>query len=233
MQSAPALGVPGIQSFSFVGTAYTSRYVTFSGVELYSDSIDSDGAFTRIATLTAVAGGSHEPLRHRVPDRADGPAPSPSSTSATDGDLDVRVQPGSDPGPLAVGHRRCPEPPHDAAGQAIVASANYLTAGICLATGQQPAAVCSSKGCGPPTTPSGPADIGAPVPPGTRPDGAGTNARLRPSRVSRPGGPSTACAPSRSGRPRCREARGCGWRSRGTRHAPTHDRQIDLARSSR
>jgi hypothetical protein len=31
-------------------------------------------------------------------------------------------------------------------GQAIDASANYLTAGICRATGDQPRAVCSSKG---------------------------------------------------------------------------------------
>jgi hypothetical protein len=31
-------------------------------------------------------------------------------------------------------------------GQAIVASANYLTAGICEATSQQPDAVCASKG---------------------------------------------------------------------------------------
>ena len=36
--------------------------------------------------------------------------------------------------------------PHSLVGQAIVASANYLTAGICLATGQQPASVCASKG---------------------------------------------------------------------------------------
>ena len=57
MQSAQLSVFPGIQTFSFVGTAYTSRYVTFTGVELYSDSIDADGAFTRIATLTAVAGG--------------------------------------------------------------------------------------------------------------------------------------------------------------------------------
>ena len=36
--------------------------------------------------------------------------------------------------------------PHDPVGEAIVASANYLTAGICRATGQQPASVCTCKG---------------------------------------------------------------------------------------
>ncbi len=36
--------------------------------------------------------------------------------------------------------------PQHAAGQAIVAAANQLSAGLCLATGQQPASVCTSKG---------------------------------------------------------------------------------------
>ena len=53
------------------------------------------------------------------------------------------------------------------------------------------------------------------------------------SGLSRPGGRPSACAPSRSGRPRCRGARGCGWRSRGTPTRTAHVRQIDLARSSR
>jgi hypothetical protein len=34
----------------------------------------------------------------------------------------------------------------DPVGQAIVASANYLTAGICRSTDQQPGPVCSSSG---------------------------------------------------------------------------------------
>jgi hypothetical protein len=35
---------------------------------------------------------------------------------------------------------------HARTGQAIVASANYLTAGICAATSQRPGDVCASKG---------------------------------------------------------------------------------------
>ncbi len=43
MQSAPSSVFPSVQSFSFVGTTYTSRYVSFAGVELYSAAVDSEG----------------------------------------------------------------------------------------------------------------------------------------------------------------------------------------------
>ena len=52
MQSAASSVFPATQSFSFVGAAYTSRYVTFTGIELYSDAVGTDGAFARIADLT-------------------------------------------------------------------------------------------------------------------------------------------------------------------------------------
>jgi hypothetical protein len=43
----------------------------------------------------------------------------------------------------ALGHADQSDQP---VGRAIVASANYLTAGICAVTGQLPTAVCTSKG---------------------------------------------------------------------------------------
>ena len=83
MQSAQLSVFPGIQTFSFVGTAYSSPYLTFSGVELYSDSIDADGRLHPDRHPHRLAGGGHGPLRPRVPAPGVGPAPSPSSTSTT------------------------------------------------------------------------------------------------------------------------------------------------------
>jgi hypothetical protein len=201
---------PSIQTFSFVGSAYTSRYVTFTGVELYSDAADADGAYTRIATLTPMQsallaryGPSARPKDRLRP-------PTRSSTSAT------RWSPptaGFSPA-ILVGQSQSAivgalSQPDNLIGQAIVASANYLTAGICLATGQQPQSVCSSKGV---RTAAQALGLG-PLEGLTTPESAA-------SVVSRPGGPPSACAPSRSARPRCRGARECGWRSRGTRPAP-------------
>ena len=146
MQSAALSVFSGIQSFSFVGAAYSSRYVTFTGIELYSDAVDSNGAYTRIATLTPAQ--SFLLAKYGAPATSTGGSPSfpfvdvanvvvaPSSgfspalianmsQSAIAGALDQSTQPTT---------------------QAIVASANYLTAAICQATGDQPGLVCNSRG---------------------------------------------------------------------------------------
>ena len=54
MQSAPLSVFPGTQTFSFVGAGYASRYLAFTGVELYSDAVNARGSFARIATFTPV-----------------------------------------------------------------------------------------------------------------------------------------------------------------------------------
>ena len=61
-----------------------------------------------------------------------------TATSAFSPSLLVRQSQASIAGDLAEAQ--------NPAGQAIVAAANQLTAGICDATGQQPARVCTSKG---------------------------------------------------------------------------------------
>jgi hypothetical protein len=142
-QSAALSVFPGIQTFSFVSTSYASRWVTFSGTELYSTAVDANGAFTRIAKLTP----GQVALVARY-----------GSTGAGDGsypfiDIDNRMvttTSGFSPAVL-VGQSQATvagtlNQPGSASGQAIVASANYLTAGICQATGGQPATVCASKG---------------------------------------------------------------------------------------
>ncbi len=146
MQSAALSVFPGVQSFSFVGAAYSSPYLTFTGVELYSNAVDSNGAYTRIANLTPAqsslvskygapgtsTGGSLSfpfvDVANVVVATSSGFSPAliaNLSQSAIAGDLDQATQPST---------------------QAIVASANYLTAGICQATHGQPDSVCTSRG---------------------------------------------------------------------------------------
>ena len=146
MQSAPLSVFPGIQTFSFVGSTYSSRYLSFSGVELYSDDVDADGAFTRIATLTpaqalTVAHDGQQP----------GASTSPGTFPFVDiGNRMVTFTSGFSPEVLlkqsqeaiAGGLTQAANP----VTQAVVAAANQLTAGMCTATGQQPAPVCSNKG---------------------------------------------------------------------------------------
>jgi len=146
MQSAPASVYPGIQTFSFVGASYRSRYLAFSGVELYSDAVDDDGAFTRIARLS--------PAQSALVSRYGSPGPQgaapgslpfvdignqmATSTSGFSPAVILRQSQAAIAGELSQSGT--------VTGQAIVASANYLTAGICAATAQQPGSVCSSKG---------------------------------------------------------------------------------------
>jgi hypothetical protein len=146
MQSAQQSVFSDLQTFSFVGSAYTSRYLAFTGVELYSSAADADGAFTRIATLTPMQ--SALVARYGTgPTKGSGPASYPFV------DIDntmVTSTAGFSPA-IIVGQSQSAivgalSQPDDPIGEAIVSSANYLTAGICLATGQQPQAVCSSKG---------------------------------------------------------------------------------------
>jgi hypothetical protein len=147
MQSAPLSVFPGIQTFSFVGAGYASRYVSFTGVELYSDALDAQGAFARIANLTPAQAALV--ARYGTPSGSPGSPPGPlpfvdignrlvTSTSAFSPAIIIK-QPQVT---IAAGLTQ----PSDAVTRAIVAAANQLSAGICSATGQQPSSVCSSDG---------------------------------------------------------------------------------------
>ncbi|HEX3980967.1 MAG TPA: DUF929 family protein [Acidimicrobiales bacterium] len=147
MQSAPLSVFPGIQTFSFVGATYTSPYVSFTGVELYSDALDAQGAFARIAHLSPTQSALE--ARYGTPSGSSGSPPGPlpfvdignrlvTSTSAFSPALIIKQPQAAIAGGLTQ--------PSEPVTQAIVAAANQLTAGICASTGQRPAAVCSSKG---------------------------------------------------------------------------------------
>lgn len=142
MQSAQASVFPGVQTFTFVGARYTSRYVTFTGIELYSDSAGTDGAFTKIASLTA----PQQAVLNRYATGTDsGSFPFVDIDNlmvASTSGFSPAVIEGRSQGAIASALGQA----GGLVGQAIVASANYLTAGICRSTGQQPGSVCSSSG---------------------------------------------------------------------------------------
>ncbi len=131
MQSAQNSVFPNIQTFSFVGTTYTSRYVSFTGVELYSDAVNAQGAFSRIDTLTA--GQSALLARY---DTAPGTGRGSGSYPFVDIDNTmVASTSGFSPAVIAGESQSAIagalDQTADPSTQAIVASANYLTAGIC------------------------------------------------------------------------------------------------------
>ena len=144
MQSSATSVFPGVQTFSFVHATYTSRYLTFDPVELYSNVPDSDGVYTRIAVLTPSQ--QAQVNRYGATDRG-----AAGSFPFVDvGNRVVSSTAAFSPAPLAkldqstiVTGLATPTTP---ASKAILASANELTAGICATTGQQPSAVCDSKG---------------------------------------------------------------------------------------
>ncbi len=146
MQSAPLSAFPSIQTFTFTDTSYSSPYVTLTGVELYSDGTDADGAYTRIASLTAPqqalidryrSAGSTGTLPGSYP-FVDIGNKTVVSAAAFSPALLVHLSQATIAGNLAAAQ--------GPAGQAIVAAANQLSAGICLATDQQPVRVCSTRG---------------------------------------------------------------------------------------
>ena len=168
--SSAALTVfPNTSTFTFDGVGYTSKYVTLTGVELFSATTGADGTFTRLARLTPAQAA----LVARYAPEAGGITAGTTPFVDVAGQL-VAVTSGFSPALLAgqsqaqiagvvakpttgSGSAATPVPP---TGQAIIAVANQLSAGICAATGQQPAAVCRSKGVRAADT-----ALGLPVPP--------------------------------------------------------------------
>lgn len=147
---------PSTSTFTFDGVGYASRYVTLTGVELYSGTPGPDGTFTRLARLTSAQAA----LVARNSPQAGGAAAGTAPFVDVAGRL-VVVTSGfspalliglsqaqiagevASPTPLGTGSGQTSVPP---TGQAIIAVANQLSAGICAATGQQPVVVCHSRG---------------------------------------------------------------------------------------
>jgi len=147
-QSSPNAVFPDLQTFTFVGNRYSSSYVAFTAVELYSNVPAPDGGFTRIATLS--------PAQQALVDRYQtdlGPAGGAAvrtypfvdignvMTTSTAGFSPAVLQQQSQSSMLAGLFD-----PSGSAARATLAAANQLTAGICAATGELPIPVCTSSG---------------------------------------------------------------------------------------
>jgi len=138
MDSSSLDFAPSTPSFTFNGVAYRSDYVVFRGYEVRSDVQTTEG-YARLMVLPArlralersLSGGEGYPFvdiaNVVVASQA---AFSPLALSGLSRDEIA----------TALSH------PANPITKAIVASANYLTASICAADGQQPPEVCTSAG---------------------------------------------------------------------------------------
>ncbi|MGH9016507.1 MAG: DUF929 family protein [Acidimicrobiales bacterium] len=137
---------PGIQTFSFDGTSYRSRYLSWSAVEQYGQGLDATAPagfhlLHRLSPLQQVlltrygtgAGGPELPfidIGNRVV--VEGAA--------------IGFSPGTLQG-LSVNQIATDlSAPSTAVAQAVLGAANEISAAICATTGGKPGAVCSSPG---------------------------------------------------------------------------------------
>ena len=216
MQSAPTLGVPRHpdRSASWVPLRQPVRGLHRRGA-VFGRRSTPDGAFTRIATLTPAAGrSSPATVTGRAPGSTTGAVPFVdvgnqlvTSTSA----FSPAVLAKQSQAAIAAGTSGQAEAPTDAGRRGLGQPADRRDL-----RGHRPQPARSARARGVRDA----ADLAR-----DEPGLSATRTPAGPSRrsLSRPAGRPSAYAPSRSGRPRCRAARGSGWRSRGTPPAPTQD----------
>jgi hypothetical protein len=135
---------PNTPTFSFVGSTYTSPYLDFAPVELQSN-VRSGNSYQQLQTPT--------PDQTNLLQKYDGPPYVPSSAAGSIPFIDFAGQYLVSGATYDAGTLRGMSQDQVAAAladpstpqaQAILGSANALTAAICTATGNQPADVCSA-----------------------------------------------------------------------------------------
>ena len=140
---------PQTHTFSYYGASYTSQYLAFKPIEAVSNVPDGKGYYTTLQTPTKYEYG--------VVTKYESPTYIPGATAGQIGfpfisinNLALISGPSYDPGILsgqswsqiASGL----SDPTNPATQAIVATANYISASICATTKNAPASVCTSSG---------------------------------------------------------------------------------------
>lgn len=130
---------PASPTWTFSGASYTSKYLTFTPVELYTNVPDpSTGGYTAIKTLTAAQRAvmsAHNPSGG-IPFTDIGNAYVQLSVLAPYSPQDLQ---GKTWDQITAALRD----PSSALGNKIDASANYLTAAMCKLTGDKPATACT------------------------------------------------------------------------------------------
>jgi hypothetical protein len=150
MQSSSSDVFPSTQTFTFAYTTYKSKYIVFHPQEYYSNQVNASG--TGYTVLQPFKGDEA-----KLVGKYDTNTYFPSSLQQGENgfpfiDIGNKVLSSTNYVPsllqnvtrdeIAAGLTDTKNP----VTQAIIASANYLIAGTCAITKQQPAAVCTSKG---------------------------------------------------------------------------------------
>jgi hypothetical protein len=143
---------PSLSTFSFYpklykSPLYTSQYIDFVPVEAYTNVQNNDGTYPTLQTLTAD--------QKKLFGTYDAPPYIDAASAGSIPFIDIAnkyIAIGLPPGfsPQDIAGKQWSDIANSLAdtsstiSQHILGSANYLTAGICMATGQQPASVCST-----------------------------------------------------------------------------------------
>jgi thiol-disulfide isomerase/thioredoxin len=136
----------GTPTFTFDGTRYRSKYLSATLVEHYGDQKNGAGtAYAVLEPLTAEERSLLAKYDRRTPGAPGGLVPFvdvANEAVVSGGQFSPSVLQDLNVNQIATGLTD----PDDPATQAIVASANYLSAAICHADGGMPARVCTSAG---------------------------------------------------------------------------------------
>jgi hypothetical protein len=138
---------PSTATFSFHGATFASTTVAFSGYELYSNGVNSDGSHATLDTLDAADTA--------LMAKYDGPPYFPSDAAGSIPFIDIggkylisgastspQVLAGKDQAQIAAA---LSDPTSDIA-KAVLGTANVITAAVCKASAGMPSAVCTAAG---------------------------------------------------------------------------------------
>jgi hypothetical protein len=140
---------PNTHSFSFYGALFTSPYLTFRGIEANSDIPTAEGSYEALQSPTS----DEKAIIHKyssptyIPDAIAGAVSYPFIDINN-----VALISGASFDPAKLANKSWSQiasglsDPNNSSTQAIVATANYITAAICVATKSAPSSVCNSLG---------------------------------------------------------------------------------------
>jgi Domain of unknown function (DUF929) len=128
---------PNTPTFSFHGAGYTSKYIAFNGVEVATNQVQGN-TYAPLDTPTALESS----LAHKFDPGGTIPFTYLGSYASTGASYNPQILAGMTMQQIAQAARN----PVSPQSQAILGTANMLTAAICKQTGGQPANVCSAPG---------------------------------------------------------------------------------------
>ncbi len=139
---------PITHTFSYYGASLTSSYINFTGIELQSNVPTAAGGYTNLAKITKAeaqvyANDASQYVQGYQPGAISYPFVNINNTALITGpSYDPGILAGQTWSQIASGL----SDPTNPATQAIVTTANYITAAICASSKGAPASVCTSSG---------------------------------------------------------------------------------------